>query len=310
MNHLVLFIWLFLFSHQGQAIGCGGNNQADTLHFDLSTLGHADLFMDRASALGMVKQKEISGIVCSQAHPKSIWGINDSGNAEMLYLYNSENANVRGVFRIKGAINYDWEDIGLGVGPKEGANYIYIADIGDNNAKRKSVCIYRFEEPNTLPSDSTMNILGPALDKLEFVYEYGPRDAEAMFLDPKTKNIYIITKRERIVGVYELAYPQNTSQIDTAKLVASLPITLVTASDMNAEGSLLLVKTYESIYIWKRKTGETICEMFTRIPERVNYNPIEPQGESICFGENGFFTLSEERFHIPPVLYYYSNQNR
>jgi hypothetical protein len=60
------------------------------------------------------------------------------------------------------------------------------------------------------------------------------------------------------------------------------------------------------VYLWERKSGESISEALARIPVKLPYIP-EPQGEAIGFQTDGeaYYTISEKRFDITPVLYRY-----
>ena len=94
--------------------------------------------------------------------------------------------------------NRDWEDIAIAKDPHTGKSYIYIADIGDNNAKYNSVYIYRVREPLIANNDKI--IQSSQVDTIEIQYEDGPRDAEAIFLEPKTGDIYLIRQKRRAGG--------------------------------------------------------------------------------------------------------------
>ena len=75
--------------------------------------------------------------------------------------------------------------------------------------------MYRVPEPvvSDVQSPVTTSLSGVA--KFTFAYPDGPRDAESMFVDPQTKDIYIVTKRENPHRVYRAAYPQATSGTTT-----------------------------------------------------------------------------------------------
>src|SRR5262249_57059708 len=73
------------------------------------------------------------------------------------------------------------------------------ADIGDNGVRRPSVQILKVVEPERL--DDTP--LAPAI--LPFRYADGPRDAEAVVVDPVTARVFVITKTLLSLGdVYRI----------------------------------------------------------------------------------------------------------
>src|SRR5207237_6184912 len=103
-----------------------------------------------------------------------------------------------GTYTISGATNRDWEDIAVGPGPVNGTQYLYIGEIGDNNAAYASVAVYRVPEPTISDTQSPVTTSLSGAVKLNFVYPDGPRDAESLFVDPATKDIWIISKRDTV----------------------------------------------------------------------------------------------------------------
>ena len=86
-------------------------------------------------SVGLVsgKLREASGLVASIANPGYLWTHNDSGNSASIYLINDK-AEIVMTCKLKNTVNRDWEDITIGPGPEENVNYLYVADIGDNEA--------------------------------------------------------------------------------------------------------------------------------------------------------------------------------
>ena len=105
--------------------------------------------------------------------------------------------------KLKNAVNRDWEDITIGPGPEEGVNYLYVADIGDNDAVYPYKIVYRIKEPEL--SEKKIEI--EDIDKLVFKLPDGTRDSEAIMVDPITHYFYIISKREKSVRLYEIKFP-------------------------------------------------------------------------------------------------------
>jgi len=62
---------------------------------------------------------ESSGIVASRMTPGMYWTHNDSGDGPFIYALD-DLGHSRGVWRITGAVAYDWEDIAAGPGPIAG----------------------------------------------------------------------------------------------------------------------------------------------------------------------------------------------
>ena len=118
-----------------------------------------------------------------------------------------------GLIKIKRNIARDWEDMCIGPGPQKNIDYLYIGDIGDNFSKFKKKRIHRFKEPIIdLNQDSPFNIKIKDFDTIVFTYPDGNRDAEALMVDPNTKDLYILSKRESSVSIYRLPFPQSTKR--------------------------------------------------------------------------------------------------
>lgn len=244
---------------------------------------------------------EISGLAASRMHRDILYAQNDSGGDPAVYILNAK-GKLEGILRLIDIQNRDWEDIAVGPGPEKNRSYIYIGEIGDNSARYESAVIYRIAEPNSIMKES----FTPKVDKLEFVYADGARDAEAFFVDPRSKDIVIISKREEQVGVYVLSYPQSTESMNTAKRVMSLPLSWVTAADISPSRDAILIKTYTNVYSYKVKKKDSLVKALSRKPKDLPYI-IEPQGEALCFSADGKsrFTLSERSGESPLYLYRY-----
>ncbi|KAA3656521.1 MAG: hypothetical protein DWQ10_15220, partial [Calditrichaeota bacterium] len=197
-------------------------------------------------------------------------------------------------------------DIAVGPRPDPNLSYIYLADIGDNDRKRNVRSILRIPEPTLSPGTKTSQKIIHNFDKIRFSFPDGPRDAETLLLDPQTLDLFIISKRDANAHVYKIAYPQKTESINKALHVASIRMTMVVSGDISQDGSGILLKTYGSVYYWKRHRGESIQQVLNRKGKRIDYFP-EPQGEAICWApfQTGYFTLSEELLGIPCRLVYY-----
>ncbi len=134
------------------------------------------------------------------------------------------------------------------------------------------------------------------IEKITFKYPDGPRDAEALLLDPATKSLYIISKEFGSTGLYKLAYPQSTTSTTTAEKVGLIPnLLLVTAGDISSAGDEILIRTYVNVNHWQIKVGTGLEETLLNATPKKYLIPAEPQGEAIAFDRNasGYFTLSE-----------------
>ncbi len=135
-----------------------------------------------AGPVALGELPEASGVAVSRRSPGVLWAINDSGQP-LLFALDPSGA-VKGKVRVAGAAVDDWEDLAVGSCP--GGSCIYVADIGDNNARRSHVTIYRVPEPS--PDDAATAVA----DVFRATYPDGPQDAEAFFVTDA--GLFIVTK--------------------------------------------------------------------------------------------------------------------
>jgi hypothetical protein len=232
---------------------------------------------------------EASGIADSRTINEHLWVIEDGGNPARLFLLKHDGF-ITDSLSLEGATNRDWEDIAIGKGPVESQSYLYVGDIGDNNAVYSSYTIYRMPEPANFGSNITV------YDKIEFVYPDGSHDAEAFLIDDDTRDIYVITKRENASKVYKIPYPQDTGAINQAVFVDDLPFKDVVSGTLSVNGTELILKTYTNLYYYSRAAKEGLAVTLSRNPTDTLSYQLEPQGEAVAFANNnlGFFTLSEK----------------
>jgi len=250
--------------------------------------------------------KEISGIAASVNNPKLLWAHNDSGNGADIFLLD-DHLDIKLTCTLAGVENRDWEDIAVGPGPDASKSYVYIADIGDNEARHQYKYIYRFEEP-VLNKIQGENITITSVDQITFQLSDTRKDTETLLLDPRTKNLYIVSKREEPVSLYELKYPYHKEDTLVANKLMSLPFTQIVGGDFSANGKEILMKNYNKVYYWN-SSAKSITDVLKESPLEIPYET-EPQGESITWATDGsgFYTLSEERKKEKSYLYFYKRK--
>lgn len=201
---------------------------------------------------------ELSGIVRSPSTPARYWSFNDSGHDASLFATDSTGRS-GGRVRVTGATNVDWEAIAAG--PCGDGACLYIGDVGDNDADRQRVRIWRVREPDA-GSDNTDRAVA-----LEFSYADGPHDVEAIWLSPDT-SIWLVTKRplrdggQRFRSALLFRLPASAWRGATpavAELVDSLPLTprkgdsdtWVTDAAFAADdrGARVAIRTYQWVVV-------------------------------------------------------------
>jgi hypothetical protein len=233
---------------------------------------------------------EASGIAASRLTSGTLWAHNDSGDP-ILFGLDTQGA-VKARVRITGAAIQDWEDIAVGQCP--GGSCIYAADIGDNDAKRSHITVYRVPEPR--PSDETV---GPA-QSFHAVYPDGPRDAESLFVSPEA-DIYVISKGETSpVGLYRFPQPLRPGATVTLERVGPLRTTgkadsddQITGASMSQDGRWVVLRTHKHLDLYSAAAFRTGGSWKTAA--RVDLGDLdEPQGEGVAAGADGILYLVGE----------------
>lgn len=297
--------WVLLLLTSG---ACGqGNNRRPDYGSPSATFSEP---VDRG-AVSNPAIDEASGLVASRHHAGVLWTHNDSGDEPKIYPISTAGKTL-GEWTLEGARNLDWEDITIGPGPEEGVSYLYVGDIGDNKGRRPRRTIYRFPEPKMDDEHAGTGTV-KEVEAIAFQYPDGPRDAETLLLDPFTRDLYIVSKRDEFPRVYRLPYPQSTSGITTAEYLGEWPRQVVgvlnqpVGGDLSPDGQELLIKSYVEVMRWRREDEQTtLFELLKTEPEVLPYL-VEPQGEAIGWASDmsGYYTLSEKQSKVIPHLYFY-----
>ena len=290
-------------------------DQSNDLAGEFVLVRDPDDFVGPAIALAEIQDDrtldEISGLAASVKNPGCYWVHNDSGDEARIYLINTEGKIVCTVnIDTDYTDNRDWEDIAVGPGPVDGETYIYIGEIGDLNRGYSNKFIFRIVEPEveTAILDQGLDVAREAVSTIKYDYADGSRDAEILLIDPLTKDLYIVTKREDHVQIYHLPYPQDYSEekIILTKSDVTLPFRMTNGGDISADGQEILIKNLDHVFYWKREEGESILEALSRPSRKLPYKK-EPQGEAIGWLRDGtgYLTVSEEKDNVTPVIYLY-----
>lgn len=233
--------------------------------------------------------RETSGLVQSRRNPGIFWTHNDAGNAAVLYGVTAEGA-IRSTVKVQGARLEDWEDID--VAPCSGGHCLFIGDIGDNSAKRRSITIYRVSEP--APEATTTS---PAV-AMTAQYPSGPRDAEAMFI--VAGDIYVVTKgRKEAIELYRWPLSSSGTIVTLEKVRELLPKPrsskdLVTSAAASPDGKWVAIRTYRSLHFYP---AAALVSRRSSAPSALKIDlsrANEPKGEGIALANDGTVWLSSE----------------
>lgn len=257
-------------------------------------------------AISPGKIDEASGLVASASMKGYLWTHQDSGQPASVYLISSDAKTIK-EFNIPGAVNHDWEDIGLGGGPVDGVNYLYIADIGNNNYPQRDISIiYRIPEIQDINSSFD----GSKLNTIRFKYPDGVRDAETIWVDPVSKDIFVVSK-EAQSSVYRIPYPQSTTDVIVAEKTGVIKaFGMATGGSISPDGTEILIRNYVNTFYWKKGKNETIAQALNRDANKQLTIVLEQQGEGVGFDRDakGFYTIGERRIDANVNLNYYKKK--
>jgi len=274
-----------------------------------SCVVHADpapfLECRQAGRIESPRLAEISGLVAGRRNPGVLWVHNDSGAQPCVYAVNLR-GDLLGIYRVAGAQARDWEDIAIGPGPEPNVPYLYIGEIGDNAGRYPWIAVYRVREPAVDPNARGVEAATEPAEVVRMVYPDGPRDAETLLVDPLTRDLYVVSKRDLLFSrVYRAGYPQSVSQQVTLEPVCLLPMGLATAGDVSADGRQVVVRAMAQALLWRRDPDQPLWKAFQG---RGATLPLvsERQGEAIAFDPQGrgYYTISEGK---NPAITYFAN---
>ncbi len=256
-----------------------------------------DLYAPEVDELGVVASGtivEASGIAASRTNADAYWVVNDSGNGTILHAVGQDGSELAAI-DLDGVLGFDWEDIAVGPGPEPGASYIYVGDIGDNLHLRNTISLLRFPEPDLSEPPAALN----EVETIRLSYPDKPEDSEAMWVDPITGDVFVVTKRQsdgRAVVFRTAAADLDLDEPAAMTAIAEFTYpdnVFVTAADVTTDGAVLAMRGYNQVWMWVRRDltyEETLAADPCLAP-----SPDEIQGEAITFipGSLAYVTLSE-----------------
>ncbi|MCW2494991.1 hypothetical protein [Jatrophihabitans sp.] len=241
---------------------------------------------------------ELSGIAVGIRSSDVAYVQNDSGDSARFFALDLRTGALRATITVPDAVNHDWED--LAVAPDaHGTPSVWLADIGDNDAERSRIELYRVDEPK-VGSATTITATRPQVWTLH--YPDGPHDAESLAVSPEGVP-YLVTKS--FTGASEVFSAPSTPGAATLRRVGSIQFQLTgtpgpfaplgeltaTGAALSPDGSRLVVRTYTDAYVWPVRHGDVAAALRTA-PQRIPL-PEQPQGEGVCFDGNHLLVDSE-----------------
>jgi hypothetical protein len=211
---------------------------------------------------------ESSGLVASRRHAGVLWTHNDSGDAARLFAIGRD-GRVLATLRLAGVQARDWEAMAVGRDDR-GAPALFVGDIGDNQGVWPSVAVYRVAEPARL-RDATVRA-----ERYRLRYPDGPRDAEALLVDPGGNRLYVASKDEAGGSLYQAPAALRGDRVNLLRRVGRAPA-LATDGGFSPDGRTLVLRDYQAAHVYAASGGR-----LATVPL-----PLQQQGESIAFSADG-----------------------
>ena len=230
---------------------------------------------------------EASGIAASRRAPGRLWAHNDSGQP-VLFALDAGGAVTRRM-PVPGARVEDWEAVA--VGPCPAGSCIHVADIGDNDAERRRITIYRIPEPAGTGDEL------PAAEVFHATYPDGAHDAETLLVTPDGR-LFVVTKGDTgPVALY--AFPRELRTHATVRLErvgepgAPKPRDgeRITDGSVSPDGRWVVLRSTRALKFYR--AAELLSGMWREVHRLDLAGLGEPQGEGVAFGDGTLYLAGE-----------------
>jgi hypothetical protein len=233
---------------------------------------------------------EASGVAASSRLPHRFWTHNDSGRPVLFSI--DDRGIVRGRVELAGIDVTDWEAVATG--PCASGSCVYVADIGDNNATRDHITLYRLPEPNGSEA-STADV-----ESFHAAYPDGAHDAETLLVTPDAR-IYIVTKGSTgpvalyrfpsplsadgsVARLERVGAPRSSGKVDNDEQI--------TDGAVSFDGTRSVLRTHDTLLFFQ--TQQLLAGNWTVAQTTDLARVGEAQGEGVTFGpDNALYLIGE-----------------
>jgi len=259
---------------------------------------------------------ESSGVAASSVSDDWIFTHNDSGDEARFFAVDRQGDTLATWTLPVEAV--DWEDMARAP-DEEGRSSLWFGDIGDNDAERPSVAVYRVPEPDVDPDAAGAELETPSPTRLELVYEDGPHDAETLLVHPVTGRLYVVTKSYfGAASVYAAPAPLRTDAVNRLEKVADVEIdpsgtpggpgrlgalaqVAVTGGAVGPAGDKVVLRTYTDAYEWVVTGGDVAAALSSDAGRVATPLPETGQGEAITYSRDGASLVTTAEGRGAPV---------
>jgi hypothetical protein len=217
---------------------------------------------------------ESSGLAVSPDDPDLAYTVNDSGNDSILYAVRISTGRVVGATAL-GVTLVDAE--ALAIDPD---GTIWIADTGDNRQQRTDVALYSLPPPgegDSVAKDVTRHLL---------TYPDGPRDVEALAIDPASGRTLLLTKGLLAGEVYAVPERLGAGPTTVEAVEATVP-GVVTDAAFTPDGRYVVARDYGTAHVLDATTFEEVASKDLPKVEQGESLAVEADGTSYLVGSEG-----------------------
>ena len=207
---------------------------------------------------------------------------NDSGDSGRVFTVDPRTGDTVGV------TSWSPEPTDVEALAPAGPGHVWVADIGDNQAARKSVEVFR------VPVGRGERSVTP--ETYELVYPDGARDAEALLRHPLTGQLFVVTKGVFAGTVYAAPLPLRGDAVNRLVEVGEAP-GIVTDATFLPGGGGVVMRTYSHAHLAAFPSWEPVSSWEL---------PRQDQGEGITLAGRDLLVSSEGarsqvlRVSLPP----------
>jgi hypothetical protein len=235
----------------------------------------AEVRPDVLSSLTDPRITESSGLVMSREDDDLAFTINDSGSEPVVYAVDITSGDTVGTATLPGDLS-DTEALSI-----DGDGTLWVADTGDNERNRTNVALY------SLPEFGRSDQGTVEATRYPLTYPDGPRDVEALAIDPVNGEKFLLTKGLLGGEVYSVPDDLVADQPnEVAVLDPSVP-GVITDAAFTVDGRYVVARDYSSAYVLDPTTWETVES--SRLPsvDQGETLATETGGRSYLVGSEG-----------------------
>lgn len=212
---------------------------------------------------------ESSGLVVSREHDDLVYTVNDSGSASIVFAVQLSTGRTVGTATSTKEF-FDAEALSI-----DSRSTLWVADTGDNNKTRKEPRLYAFAEFGA--NDRTVTP-----QRFPLVYPDGARDVEALAINPRTDEKFLLTKGLMGGEVYAVPTDLKPDQPNRVTAIDATVPGMVTDAAFTPDGTHVIARNYVKADVLDAKTWASV--------ESISL-PAAQQGETLAMEANGTFFL-------------------